>query len=74
MISTRAHAFGKKETETLQRMAKLVVLTMSRMGELRGKSIERKARERRWWVLGLMVLAFVVGFAVSRWLGPLLFH
>jgi len=74
LISTRAHAFGKKETETLQRMAKLVVLTMSRMGELRGKSIERKARGRRWWVLGLMLLAFVVGFAVSGWLGPLLFH
>ena len=74
LLSTRTHAFGKKETETLQRMAKLVVLTMSRMGELRGKSIERKARGRWWRVLGLMVLAFVVGFAVSRLLGPLLLH
>jgi len=72
LLSTRTHAFGKKEIETLQRMAKLVVLTMSRMGELRGKTIERKARGRWWRVLGLMVLAFVVGFAISRWLGPLL--
>ncbi len=74
LLSTRTHAFEKKETEALQRMAKLVVLTMSRMGELRGKSIERKARGRQWWVLGLMALAFVIGFAASRWLGPLLFH
>lgn len=74
LLSTRTHAFGKKETATLQRMAKLVVLTMSRMGELHGKTIERKARGRWWRVLGLMVLAFVVGFAVSRWLGPLLLH
>ena len=72
LLSTRAHAFGKKETETLQRMAKLVVLTMTRMGELRGKSIERKARGRWWRVLSLMVLAFLIGFAVARWLGPLL--
>jgi signal transduction protein with GAF and PtsI domain len=71
-LSSRPHAFGKKETETLLRMAKLVVLTLTRMGELRGKSIERKARGRRWWVLGLLALAFAVGFAVSRWLGPLL--
>ncbi len=72
LLSTRAHAFGKKETETLQRMAKLVVLTMTRVGELRGKSIERKARGRWWRVLSLMVLAFLIGFAASRWLGPLL--
>lgn len=74
LLSSRAHAFGKKETDTLQRMAKLVVLTMSRMGELRGKSIERKARRRWWRLLSLMVLAFVIGFAAARWLGPLLFH
>ena len=72
LLSTRAQAFGRKETEMLQRMAKLMVLTMTRMGELRGKSIERKARGRRWWVLGLLMLAFAVGFAVARWLGPLL--
>jgi len=74
LLSTRTRAFGKKETETLQRMAKLVVLTMSRMGELRGKRIERKARGRWWRVLSLMVLAFVIGFAFSRWLGPLFFR
>jgi len=74
LLSSRANAFEKKDTEVLQRMATLVVLTMSRMGELRGKSIERNARGRRWWVLGLMALAFVIGFAASRWLGPLLFH
>lgn len=73
LLSTQAHAFGKKETETLLRMAKLAVLTMTRMGELRGKSIERKARGRWWRVLSLMALAFVIGFAVSRLLGPLLF-
>ncbi|HVP52511.1 MAG TPA: GAF domain-containing protein [Terriglobales bacterium] len=74
LLSTRAHAFGKSETETLQRMAKLAVLTMTRVGELRGKSLERKA-ERRWlWVLSLMALAFAIGFAASRLLGPLLFH
>ena len=72
LLSPRAQAFGRKEIETLQRMAKLVVLTMTRMGELRGKSIERKARGLRWWVLGLLMLAFAIGFAVSRWLGPLL--
>ena len=72
LLSTRTHAFGKKETETLQHMAKLVVLTISRMSELRGRSIERNARGRWWRVLGLIVLAFVVGFAASRWLGPLL--
>ena len=74
LLSTRTRAFGKKETETLQRMAKLVVLTMSRMGELRGKRIERKARGRWWRLLSLMVLAFVIGFAFSRWLGPLFFR
>ena len=42
ILSTRAQAFGKKETETLLRMAQLAVVTMFRMGELRGKSIERK--------------------------------
>jgi len=72
MLSTQAHAFGKKETETLQRMAKLVVLTMTRVGELRGKSIESKARGRWWRMLSLMVLAFLIGFAASRWFGPLL--
>ena len=72
VFSTRAHAFEKKQTETLQRMAKLVVLTMSRMGELRGKTIERRARTGIWRVVGLVVLAFFIGFAVSRLLGPLL--
>jgi len=72
LLSTRAHAFEKKETETLQRMAKLAVLTMTPLGELRGKSIERKARGRWWRGLSLMVLAFLIGFAVSHWLGPLL--
>ncbi len=72
IFSIRAHAFEKKQTETLQRMAKLVVLTMSRMGELRGKTIERRARTGFWRVVGLVVLAFCIGFAVSRLLGPLL--
>jgi GAF domain-containing protein len=72
ILSTHTHAFDKKETETLQRMSNLVVLTMSRMGELRGKTIERHARSRWWRVAGLMVLAFLIGFAVSRLLGPLL--
>jgi len=72
ILSTRAHAFEKKQTETLQRMAKLVVLTMSRMGELRGKTIERHARSRFWRVFGLVVLAFIIGFAAARLLGPLL--
>ena len=72
LLSTQANAFGKKETETLLRMAKLAVLTMTRMGELRGKSIERKAQGRWWRVLSLMLLAFCIGFAVSRLLGPLL--
>jgi signal transduction protein with GAF and PtsI domain len=71
LLSTRAHAFGKRETETLQRMAKLAMLIMTRMGELGGKSVERKARGRWWRVLSLMVLAFFIGFAVSRLLGPL---
>jgi len=74
LLSTRAHAFGKPESETLQRMGKLVVLTMSRMGELRGIHIERLARTRWWGVAGLMVLAFFIGLAASRLLGPLLFH
>ena len=72
ILSTRAHAFEKKQTEYLQRIAKLAVLTMTRLGELRGKSIERKARGRWWWVLSLIVFAFLIGFAASRWLGPLL--
>ena len=72
LLSTRTQAFGKKETETLLRMAKLAVLTLTRMGELRGKTIERKARGRWWRVLSLMALAFLIGFAVSRLLGPLL--
>lgn len=72
LLSTRAHAFDKKATETLQRMSHLVVLTMTRMGELRGKQIERKARGRWSRVLGLMVIAFFVGFALARLLGPLL--
>jgi len=72
ILSTRAHAFEKQQTETLQRMAKLVVLTMSRMGELRGKTIERRARTRWWRVVSLMALAFFIGFVVSRLLGPLL--
>ncbi|MFZ3211050.1 MAG: GAF domain-containing protein [Terriglobales bacterium] len=72
ILSTRAHAFEKKQTEILQRIAKLAVLTMTRLGELRGKSIERKARGRWWWVLSLIVFAFLIGFAASRWLGPLL--
>jgi transcriptional regulator with GAF, ATPase, and Fis domain len=72
LLSTHTHAFEKKETETLQRMSNLVVLTMSRMGELRGKTIERHVRSRWWRVAGLMVLAFLIGFAVSRLLGPLL--
>lgn len=70
ILSTRAHAFEKQQTETLQRMAKLVVLTMSRMGELRGKTIERRAKSRFWRVFGLVVLAFIVGFAAARLLGP----
>jgi GAF domain-containing protein len=73
ILSTRSHAFDKKESETLQRMSKLVVLTMSRMGELRGKAIEGSARARWWRVLSLMALAFLIGFAASRLLGPLLF-
>jgi len=72
LLSTHTHAFEKKETETLQRVSKLVVLTMSRMGELRGKAIEGRARARWWRVLSLMVLAFLIGFAASRLLGPLL--
>jgi transcriptional regulator with GAF, ATPase, and Fis domain len=72
LLSSRAHAFEKKETETLQRMAKLVVLTMSRMGELRGQQIEALSRGRWWKVLGLMVVAFLIGIAISRLLGPLL--
>jgi signal transduction protein with GAF and PtsI domain len=72
LLSTRAHAFDKKATETLQRMSHLVVLTMTRMGELRGKQIEKRARGRGWMVLGLMVLAFLIGFAAARLLGPLL--
>jgi transcriptional regulator with GAF, ATPase, and Fis domain len=72
LLSTRAHAFGKQQTETLQRMSKLVVLTMSRMGELRGKAIEGRSRTHWLRVLSLMVLAFLIGFAVSRLLGPLL--
>jgi hypothetical protein len=72
LLSTRAHAFDKKATETLQRMSHLVVLTMSRMGELRGKEIERSGRSRWWWVLGLMLLAFLVGFGAARLLGPML--
>jgi GAF domain-containing protein len=72
LLSTRARAFEKKEAETLQRMSKLVVLTMSRMGELRGRKIESRARTRWWRVLSLMVLAFLIGFTVSRLLGPFL--
>ena len=72
LLSTRAHAFDKKATETLQRMSHLVVLTMTRMGELRGKQIERGSRGRWWLVLGLMLLAFLIGFAAARLLGPLL--
>lgn len=72
ILSTRAHAFEKKQTETLQRMAKLVVLTMSRMGELRGISVEHRAKGRFWRVLALVILAFCVGFAAARLLGPLL--
>src|SRR5271169_3807788 len=53
ILSTHAHAFEKEQTETLQRMAKLVVLTMSRMGELRGKKIEHRARTGFWRVVGL---------------------
>ena len=72
ILSTRAHAFEKKQTETLQRMAKLVVLALSRMGELRGKTIERRTKSRWWRVLSLVVLAFFIGFAAARLLGPLL--
>lgn len=72
ILSTRVHAFEKKHTETLQRMAKLAVLTISRMGELRGKTIERNTRGRLWRMLGLIVLAFFIGFAAARLLGPLL--
>jgi signal transduction protein with GAF and PtsI domain len=72
ILSTGAHAFEKKEIETLQRMAKLVVLTMSRMGELRCKDSEGRAGARWWLVVGLMAVAFLVGVAASRLLGPLL--
>lgn len=72
LLSTRAHAFDKKATETLQRMSHLIILTMTRMGELRGKQIERSSRGRWWRILSLMLLAFLVGFAVARLLGPLL--
>ena len=72
ILSTRAHAFEKKHTETLQRMAKLVVLTISRMGELRGKTIERRAKGRFWRILSLVVFAFFIGFAAARLLGPVL--
>jgi len=71
LLSIHPRAFDKKATETLQRMSNLVVLTMSRMGELRGKQIERKAHGSWWRVFALMVLAFFVGFAVARLLGPI---
>ena len=74
LLSTRAHAFDKQATETLERMSNLVVLTLSRMGELRGQTVERSARIRWWQILGLMTLAFLIGFMVSLRLGPLLFH
>ena len=74
LLSTRAHAFDKTATETLERMSNLVVLTLSRMGELRGKTVERRTRARWWRALGLMALAFVLGVFASRLLGPLLVH
>jgi hypothetical protein len=74
LLSTRAQAFDRKATETLERMSNLVVLTLSRMGKLRGKTIERNTRTRWWRILGLMALAFLIGFVVSRLLGPLLLH
>jgi hypothetical protein len=40
-------------------MSNLVVLTLSRMGELPGKTIEHNARTRWWRILGLMALAFL---------------
>jgi GAF domain-containing protein len=72
LLSTRAHAFEKKEIEILQRMSKLVMLTMSRVGELRGERNQRRARTRWLQVLGLAVLAFLLGFGISRLLGPIL--
>lgn len=74
LLSTRAHAFDRKATEMLERMSNLVVLTLNRMGELRGKTIEHNASTRWWRILGLMALAFLIGFFVSRLLGRLLFH
>jgi len=73
ILSGRAHAFEKKQTETLQRMAKLVVLTMSRVGELRGRTVERRSGGQFWRVLAVVVLAFVIGFAAARLLGPVFF-
>ena len=73
ILSGRAHAFEKKQTETLQRMAKLVVLTMSRVGELRGRTVERRSYGQFWRVLAVVALAFVIGFAAARLLGPVFF-
>jgi len=42
------------------------------MGELRGKTIERRAKGRFWRILSLVVLAFFIGFAAARLLGPVL--
>jgi hypothetical protein len=72
ILSSRAHAFEKQDTERLQRMSKLVVLTLGRLRELKHGSKQQKRGQSSWWVVFLTLLALLTGFLVAQYAGPVL--